>query len=152
MNGCILQFTSDSPFHWLFWGHISLPLYCVPERPYCEVNSLSFMEYIAAITFKHNTSSAMESNGYAWFFCCTFQIHNVYISTYETCGQYWPYIHHYIVIAIVIMQITMIGFFGLKSKPAASFATIPLLVFTLLFNEYCKIRFFPTFCHWSVKV
>ncbi|XP_073040792.1 CSC1-like protein At3g54510 isoform X2 [Primulina eburnea] len=79
------------------------------------------------------------------------QIHDVYISTYETCGQYWPYIHHYIIIAIAIMQITMIGLFGLKSKPAASFATIPLLLFTLLFNEYCKIRFFPTFCHWSVK-
>ncbi|XP_073145075.1 CSC1-like protein At3g54510 isoform X2 [Henckelia pumila] len=79
------------------------------------------------------------------------QIHDVYISTYETCGQYWPYIHHYIVIALAITQITMIGLFGLKSKPAASFATVPLLALTLLFNEYCKIRFFPTFCHWSVK-
>ncbi|KAL6562949.1 hypothetical protein OROHE_005536 [Orobanche hederae] len=79
------------------------------------------------------------------------QIQNVYITTYETCGQYWPYIHHYILVAIVIMQITMIGLFGLKSKPAASFAIIPLLVFTLLFNEYCKIRFLPTFYQCSVK-
>ncbi|CAA0837928.1 CSC1-like protein [Striga hermonthica] len=79
------------------------------------------------------------------------QIQNVYITTYETCGQYWPYIHHYILVAIVIMQITMIGLFGLKSKPAASISTIPLLVFTLLFNEYCKARFLPTFYHCSVK-
>ncbi|KAL7157995.1 hypothetical protein ABFS83_02G113200 [Erythranthe nasuta] len=79
------------------------------------------------------------------------QIRDVYITTYETCGQYWPYIHHYIVVAIVIMQVTMIGLFGLKSKPSAAFSTIPLLVITLLFNEYCKIRFLPTFYQCSVK-
>ncbi|KAH6803448.1 Early-responsive to dehydration stress protein [Perilla frutescens var. frutescens] len=79
------------------------------------------------------------------------QIQDVYITTYETCGQYWPYIHHYILVAIVIMQITMIGLFGLKSKPAASFSTIPLLIITLFFNEYCKARFLPTFYQFSVK-
>lgn len=83
---------------------------------------------------------------------CPLQIQDVYITTYETCGQYWPYIHHYILVAIVIMQITMVGLFGLKSKPAASFSTIPLLVLTLLFNEYCKARFLPTFYQFSVKV
>ncbi|KAK3024992.1 hypothetical protein RJ639_044369 [Escallonia herrerae] len=79
------------------------------------------------------------------------QIQDVYETTYETFGQYWPYIHHYILLAIIITQITMIGLFGLKSKPSASFASIPLLVFTIAFNEYCKIRFFPTFCHYSVQ-
>ncbi|KAG6383790.1 hypothetical protein SASPL_156443 [Salvia splendens] len=79
------------------------------------------------------------------------RIKDVYITTYETCGQYWPYIHHYILVAIVIMQITMIGLFGLKSKPAASFCTVPLLVLTLLFNEYCKACFLPTFYQFSVK-
>ncbi|GAA0161076.1 hypothetical protein LIER_17479 [Lithospermum erythrorhizon] len=79
------------------------------------------------------------------------QIQDVYITTYETCGQYWPCIHHYILFAIVLMQITMIGLFGLKSKPAASFSTIPLLILTILFNEYCKIRFLPTFKNYSVK-
>ncbi|KAG9129369.1 hypothetical protein Leryth_016648 [Lithospermum erythrorhizon] len=78
-------------------------------------------------------------------------IQDVYITTYETCGQYWPCIHHYILFAIVLMQITMIGLFGLKSKPAASFSTIPLLILTILFNEYCKIRFLPTFKNYSVK-
>ncbi|KAM7476806.1 hypothetical protein LguiB_024049 [Lonicera macranthoides] len=79
------------------------------------------------------------------------QIEDVYETTYETCGQYWPYIHHYIIVAIVIMQVTMIGLFGLKSKPAASFSTIPLLVFTIVFNEYCKIRFLPTFMNYSIQ-
>ncbi|KAG6630345.1 hypothetical protein CIPAW_13G011500 [Carya illinoinensis] len=60
------------------------------------------------------------------------QIEDVYETVYETCGQYWPYIHLYIVIAIILMQITMIGLFGLNSKPAPSISTIPLLLFTLM--------------------
>ncbi|RAL53829.1 hypothetical protein DM860_004300 [Cuscuta australis] len=79
------------------------------------------------------------------------QIEDVYITSYETFGQYWPYIHHYIIVALVLMQITMIGLFGLKSKPSASFSTIPLLILTLIFNHYCNIRFYPTFCRLSIQ-
>ncbi|KAM5551900.1 CSC1-like protein [Rosa sericea] len=79
------------------------------------------------------------------------QIEDVYETVYDTCGQYWPYIHHYILIALVLMQITMIGLFGLKSKPAASISTIPLLLLTLMFNEYCKIHFLPTFRLLSIQ-
>ncbi|KAM1815221.1 hypothetical protein ACFX11_028792 [Malus domestica] len=49
------------------------------------------------------------------------------------------------------MQITMIGLFGLKSKPAASFSTIPLLVLTLMFNDCCKMRFLPAFHLLSIQ-
>ncbi|KAG6781667.1 hypothetical protein POTOM_014579 [Populus tomentosa] len=79
------------------------------------------------------------------------QIEDVYETAYDTCGQYWPYVHHYIFVGIILMQITMIGLFGLKSKPSASIATIPLLLLTIMFNEYCKIRFLPAFRHYSVK-
>ncbi|CAH9085256.1 unnamed protein product [Cuscuta epithymum] len=80
------------------------------------------------------------------------QIEDVYITSYDTCGQYWPHVHHYIIVALVLMQITMIGLFGLKSKPSASFSTIPLLILTMIFNHYCKIRFYPSFRHLSVQV
>ncbi|XP_059651958.1 CSC1-like protein At3g54510 [Cornus florida] len=79
------------------------------------------------------------------------QVQDVYETVYETCGQYWPHIHHQILSAIILAQITMIGLFGLKSKPSASFATIPLLLLTLLFNEYCKFRFQPTFYYLSLQ-
>ncbi|KAK1553424.1 hypothetical protein Q3G72_034783 [Acer saccharum] len=79
------------------------------------------------------------------------QIQDVYETVYETCGQYWPHIHHYIFVGFILMQITMIGLFGLKSKPAAAIATIPLLLITIMFNEYCKIRFLPTFLHNSIQ-
>ncbi|XP_028191928.1 CSC1-like protein At3g54510 isoform X4 [Glycine soja] len=79
------------------------------------------------------------------------QIRDVYETTYETCGQYWPYIHHYILLAIILMQITMVGLFGLKLKPAASISTIPLILFTWMFNEYCKMRFLPSFHHYTLQ-
>ncbi|KAL7605093.1 hypothetical protein Lser_V15G15615 [Lactuca serriola] len=79
------------------------------------------------------------------------QMQDVYETTYETCGQYWPHLHHHVVVAIIIMQITMIGLFGLKSKPSASFATIPILLVTIAYNEYSKFRFLPTFNKCSVK-
>jgi hypothetical protein len=80
------------------------------------------------------------------------QMEDVYEITYDTCGQYWPKIHHYIFLSIALMQVTMIGLFGLKSKPGASLATVPLLVLNILFNEYCKARFLPTFRHRPVQV
>ncbi|OAY81991.1 CSC1-like protein [Ananas comosus] len=80
------------------------------------------------------------------------QMQYVYEIGYDTCGQYWPYIHHYIFISVVLMQITMVGLFGLKSKPGASICTLPLLVLNILFNEYCKIRFLPTFRHCTIQI
>ncbi|XP_016686668.1 CSC1-like protein At3g54510 isoform X1 [Gossypium hirsutum] len=79
------------------------------------------------------------------------QIQDVYETVYDTCGTFWPFIHHYIIVAIILMQITMIGLFGLKSKPAASVSTIPLLLLTIMFNEYCKIRFLPAFRSHSIQ-
>ncbi|KAL2337144.1 hypothetical protein Fmac_011590 [Flemingia macrophylla] len=52
---------------------------------------------------------------------------------------------------VYVNQITMIGLFGLKLKPAASISTVPLIVFTWMFNEYCKMRFLPSFHHYSLK-
>ncbi|CAM0885150.1 unnamed protein product [Alopecurus aequalis] len=80
--------------------------------------------------------------GYAVFIN---QMEDVYEITYDTCGQYWPTIHHYIFLSVTLMQTTMIGLFGLKSKAGASFTTIPLLVLNIMFNEYCKVWFLPTF-------
>lgn len=38
-----------------------------------------------------------------------------------------------------------LGVFGIKKSPVASGFTIPLIICTLLFNEYCRQRFFPIF-------
>ncbi|XP_010521464.1 PREDICTED: CSC1-like protein At3g54510 [Tarenaya hassleriana] len=79
------------------------------------------------------------------------QMEDVYAITYDTCGRFWPFIHHSIFVSIILMQVTMVGLFGLKSKPSASIATIPLILITIGFNEYCKIRFLPSFKHFPIQ-
>ena len=77
---------------------------------------------------------------------------DVYEMTYDTCGCFWPIIHHYIFVSIILMQVTMVGLFGLKSKPSAAIATVPLILITIAYNEYCKIRFLPSFKHFPIQV
>ncbi|CAH8268604.1 unnamed protein product [Arabidopsis lyrata] len=79
------------------------------------------------------------------------QMEDVYETTYDTCGRFWPFIHHYIFVSIILMQITMVGLFGLKSKPSAAIATVPLILITIAYNEYCKIRFLPSFKHFPIQ-
>ncbi|KFK34689.1 hypothetical protein AALP_AA5G178800 [Arabis alpina] len=79
------------------------------------------------------------------------QMEDVYETTYDTCGRFWPFIHHYIFVSIILMQITMVGLFGLKSKPSAAIATIPLILITIAYNEYCKIRFLPSFKNFPIQ-
>lgn len=53
--------------------------------------------------------------------------------------------HNTVIVSLILMQIIALGVFGLRKSPIASGFTIPLLIFTLLFNEYCRQRFHPIF-------
>ena len=76
----------------------------------------------------------------------------MYIAEYESGGQYWPMIHNTVIISLVIMQIIALGVFGLRKSPIASGFTIPLLIFTILFNEYCRQQFHPLFKNQVAEV
>ncbi|KAJ4966366.1 hypothetical protein NE237_018215 [Protea cynaroides] len=80
------------------------------------------------------------------------QILNVYLSRYETGGQYWPIVHNATIFSLVLTQIIALGVFGLKESPVASGFTIPLVICTLLFNAYCRQRFNPIFKSASAEV
>ncbi|KAK9090754.1 hypothetical protein Sjap_023931 [Stephania japonica] len=73
------------------------------------------------------------------------QFLNVYAPKYETGGKYWPIVHNTMIFALILLQSIAVGTFGLKKLPLASSLTIPLIVLTLLFNEYCRKRFLPMF-------
>ncbi|KAI4352535.1 hypothetical protein L6164_006775 [Bauhinia variegata] len=84
------------------------------------------------------------------YFCLGYIIHrnqllNVYAPKYEIGGEYWPIVHISTIFSLVLMHVIAIGIFGLKKLPLASGLTIPLPIFTLLFNEYCRKRFLPIF-------
>lgn len=80
------------------------------------------------------------------------QILNVYISKYESGGQFWPVVHNTTIFSLVLSQIIALGVFGLKRSPIASGFTIPLIICTLLFNEYCRQRFYPIFKNNAAQV
>lgn len=79
------------------------------------------------------------------------QIINVYCSKYETGGQMWPTAHNATIFSLVLAQIIAIGVFGIKESPTSSSFTIPLVILTLLFNEYCRQRFYPIFNKFSAQ-
>ncbi|QCE12610.1 CSC1-like protein HYP1 [Vigna unguiculata] len=73
------------------------------------------------------------------------QLLNVYVPKYHTGGEFWPTVHNYTIFSLILMHIIVIGIFGLKKLPLASALILPLPILTLLFNEYCRKRFFPIF-------
>lgn len=81
-----------------------------------------------------------------------FQIINVYTTDYESGGKFWPIAHNSTIVSLVLTQIIALGVFGIKRSTVAFGFTIPLIFGTLLFNEYCRQRFFPTFTKMSAQV
>ncbi|KAM0949933.1 putative calcium-dependent channel, 7TM region phosphate [Dioscorea sansibarensis] len=79
------------------------------------------------------------------------QIINVYCSKYETQGQIWPIVHNTTVFSLILTQIIALGVFGTKKSPVTMSFTVPLLICTLLFNEYCRQRFSPIFSNFSAQ-
>jgi len=84
-------------------------------------------------------------------FCIT-QFINVYTPKYETAGRFWPIVHDSMIFSLVLMQLIAVGSFALKKLSPASTWTLPLPVFTLLFNYYCRRRFLPIFTAYSAEV
>ncbi|KAF3644011.1 CSC1-like protein RXW8 [Capsicum annuum] len=80
------------------------------------------------------------------------QILNVYVTKYETGGTYWPIVHNTTIFSMVLMQVIAMAVFGLKKSTVASSFVIPLIILTLLFNEYCRQRFQPLFKHIPAQI
>ncbi|KAK9105117.1 hypothetical protein Scep_021961 [Stephania cephalantha] len=80
------------------------------------------------------------------------QFLNVYAPKYETGGKYWPIVHNTMIFSLILTQSIAVGTFGLKKLPLASSLTIPLIVLTLLFNEYCRKRFLPMFKSYPAEI
>ncbi|QCD99072.1 glycogen debranching enzyme [Vigna unguiculata] len=80
------------------------------------------------------------------------QIINVYITKYDSGGQFWPIAHNTTVFSLIFSQLIALGVFGLKRSSVASGFTIPLLIGTLLFHQYCRQRFLPIFKSNSAQI
>ncbi|KAH9626169.1 hypothetical protein KSS87_017693 [Heliosperma pusillum] len=79
------------------------------------------------------------------------QFINVYAPKFETAGKFWPTVHNCMIFSLLLMHSIALGIFTLKKLPAASTLILPLPLFTLLFNEYCRKRFLPNFVAYSAE-
>ncbi|KAH7427494.1 hypothetical protein KP509_10G046800 [Ceratopteris richardii] len=69
---------------------------------------------------------------------------NVMVSKFESGGRFWPHLHARILAALLLAQVTMLGYFGIKK-----FLFVPLIIpppiATLIFAFLCKKSYYRSF-------
>ncbi|KAF8413528.1 hypothetical protein HHK36_001519 [Tetracentron sinense] len=75
----------------------------------------------------------------------------VYVPSYESYGRMWPHMHTRILAALIIYQVTMFGYFGVKKFFYATFL-IPLPILSLIFAFVCSKKFYRSFRDTPLEV
>lgn len=75
----------------------------------------------------------------------------VYVPSYESYGRMWPHMHTRILASLLLYQVTMLGYFGVKA-----FIYTPILIFlpitSLIFAFVCKKKFYRFFQCTALEV
>ncbi|KAL3682931.1 hypothetical protein R1sor_000953 [Riccia sorocarpa] len=83
--------------------------------------------------------------------CFGVQIINCNEPKYESAAAYWPYMFGYIIVALLIKHITLMGLMGLKEAKSSTPFLLPLPICTILFYFYCKNRFEHAFSCYALE-
>ncbi|XP_022715476.1 CSC1-like protein ERD4 [Durio zibethinus] len=75
----------------------------------------------------------------------------VYVPAYESYGRMWPHMQTRIIGALLLYQVTMLGYFGVM-KFYYTPILIPLPLLSLLFFYVCRKKFYKAFCHTALEV
>ncbi|KNA19423.1 hypothetical protein SOVF_061740 [Spinacia oleracea] len=75
----------------------------------------------------------------------------VYVPSFESYGRMWPHMHSRFVAALVLYQVTMLGYFSAK-KFIYVFLIIPLPIISLIFAFVCNKKFYGAFKHTALEV
>ncbi|CAK8530859.1 unnamed protein product [Lathyrus sativus] len=75
----------------------------------------------------------------------------VYVPAYESYGRMWPHINNRIIAALILYQITMLGYFSVQKFYYAPLL-LPLPIMSILFGFVCAKRFYPSFQNQSLEV
>ncbi|KAM0054753.1 putative calcium-dependent channel, 7TM region phosphate [Helianthus debilis subsp. tardiflorus] len=79
------------------------------------------------------------------------QVLKVVVPKYESNGKMWPHIHLRIVASLLLFQVTMIGYFGVK-KFIYTPVIIPLPILTFIFAFVCNKKFYRFFQSTALEV
>ncbi|KAJ4961739.1 hypothetical protein NE237_021649 [Protea cynaroides] len=75
----------------------------------------------------------------------------VYVPAYESYGRMWPHMHTRILASLIVYQITMVGYFGLKKFPYTALL-IPLPILSFIFSYVCSKKFYKAFSAIPLEV
>ncbi|GAB4829395.1 CSC1-like protein erd4 [Ancistrocladus abbreviatus] len=75
----------------------------------------------------------------------------VYVPSYESYGRMWPHLHDRILASLLLYQVTMLGYFGIK-KFYSTPVLIPLPIITLIFSVVCSRKFYRFFYRPALEV
>ncbi|KAK1378395.1 Early-responsive to dehydration 4 [Heracleum sosnowskyi] len=75
----------------------------------------------------------------------------VLVPSYESYGNFWPHIYTRIMAALILFQLTMFGYFGVKQFYYTAIL-VPLPILSLIFAYICKQRFYQFFHDTALEV
>ncbi|KAK2989953.1 hypothetical protein RJ640_004116, partial [Escallonia rubra] len=75
----------------------------------------------------------------------------VYVPSYESYGRLWPHVHTRILAALILYQVTMIGYFIVKLFWFAP-VLIPLPILSFIFAYICSKKFYRSFQYTALEV
>ncbi|XP_004293515.1 PREDICTED: CSC1-like protein ERD4 [Fragaria vesca subsp. vesca] len=75
----------------------------------------------------------------------------VYCPAYESNGKFWPHMQLRILAALILYQVTMVGFLGVKKFVYAPLL-IPLPILSLIFGYICSKKFYRFFQDTALEV
>ncbi|KAJ6775946.1 putative MEMBRANE PROTEIN DUF221-RELATED [Salix koriyanagi] len=76
----------------------------------------------------------------------------VYVPSFESYGKMWPHINARVLAALILFQVTIFGYLGLKKFSSRALFLIPLPILSLLFAYVCKKKFYRSFSDTALEV
>lgn len=79
------------------------------------------------------------------------QVLKVYVPKYETYGRMWPHMHVRILSSLLLFQMTMVGYFGVKQFVYTP-VIFPLPIMSIIFAFICNKKFYRFFQSTALEV
>ncbi|XVE51668.1 hypothetical protein DITRI_Ditri02bG0059900 [Diplodiscus trichospermus] len=76
----------------------------------------------------------------------------VYVPSYESYGRMWPHMHTRIIGALLLYQVTMLGYFVVMKFYYATPLLFPLPISSAIFFFVCRKKFYNAFRHTALEV
>lgn len=121
--------------------------YIASTDPFDPTKPLADAFLVVLVTFTFAAIAPLVCYFTAWFFFIAEMVYRrqvlyVYQPTKFALGAYWPRLYRFLIIALVVSQLTMLGLLSLKKAAVQSILIAVLIIVTLLFHYYVA-RLYP---------